>query len=390
MIPYGRQNINQADIEAVVNVLKSDFLTQGPVIPQFEKAVANYCGVKYTYAVNSATSGLHIACIALGLQEGDIVWTSPISFVASANCAKYCGATVDFVDIDPITYNMSVNNLREKLLKADKEGKLPKIVIPVHLAGQSCDMEPIWKLSREYGFKIIEDASHAIGGSYKSSKVGSCEFSDITIFSFHPVKIITTGEGGMVCTNNVEVANKLYRLRSHGITRDSTEMTHQPDGQWYYQQIELGYNYRMTDLQAALGMSQLNRLDEFVVKRHGIYNRYKEIFKDVSIKLPELEPYAFASLHLYIVRIENNIAGSNRKGIFEKLRANGILANIHYIPIYSQPYYQQFGYNRNDFPESENYYKEAISLPIYPDLSDSELDYIKETIIRPLGHQTLF
>lgn len=390
MIPYGRQNINQADIDAVVEVLKSDFLTQGPVIPQFEKSVSDYVGVKYAYAVNSATSGLHIACMALGLKEGDLVWTSPISFVASANCAKYCGADVDFVDIDPITYNLSVEKIKEKLLEAEKIGKLPKIVIPVHLAGQSCDMEAIWNLSQQYGFKIIEDASHAIGGSYKDKKVGSCQYSDITIFSFHPVKIITTGEGGMVCTNDPEYAARIYRLRSHGITRLPDEMTHPPDGPWYYQQLELGFNYRMTDIQAALGLSQMSRLDEFISRRHEIYKKYKLLLQNFEISLPFMDSKSYSSLHLFIIRIKKSFKGYNRNGIFEKLRSNGILVNIHYIPIYSQPFYRQFGYKPENFPESENYYKEAISLPMYPDLTDNQLEYIMDTIIKPLGHQTIF
>lgn len=390
MIPYGKQNINQADIDSVVEVLKSDFLTQGPVIPRFEKAVSDYVGVKYAFAVNSATSGLHIACMALGLKEGDIVWTSPISFVASANCAKYCGADVDFVDIDPVTYNLSVDRLHEKLIEAEKVGKLPKIVIPVHLAGQSCDMESIMKLSQQYGFKIIEDASHAIGGSYKDKKVGSCEYSDITVFSFHPVKIITTGEGGMVCTNQQELASKLYRLRSHGITREPTEMTQAPDGPWYYQQLELGYNYRMTDIQAALGLSQMNRLDEFVAKRHEVFKKYSALLGSLKINLPSKIPDSVSSLHLYIIRVKTNEFGVSRKEVFERLRAGGILVNLHYIPIYRQPYYKKFGYNVSDFFESENYYKEAISLPMYPDLTSEQLAYIRETIIKPIGHQTIF
>ncbi len=390
MIPYGRQNIDQSDIDAVVDVLKSDFLTQGPVIPQFEKSVSEYVGVKYSYAVNSATSGLHMACMALGLNEGDYVWTSPISFVASANCARYCGANVDFVDIDPVTYNLSIARLNEKLVEAEKVGKLPKILIPVHLAGQSCDMESIWSLSQKYGFKIIEDASHAIGASYNNKKVGSCEYSHITVFSFHPVKIITTGEGGMVCTNDPEYASKLYRLRSHGITRIPDEMTQPPDGPWYYQQLELGYNYRMTDIQAALGLSQMKRLDEFVKKRHHIYSKYLELLANIDLITPKLESNSYSSLHLFIIRINKNIMGSNRNGIFERFRANGVLVNIHYIPIYSQPYYKKIGYKASDFPEAEKYYREAISLPIYPGLTDDQLTFIRDSIIRPIGFQTIF
>lgn len=391
MIPYGKQNISNDDIAAVVEVLKSDFLTQGPIVPLFEKTVKEYVGVPYAYAVNSATSALHIACLALGVEPGDIVWTSPISFVASANCALYCGAIIDFVDIDPISYNMSVSSLEEKLALAEKSGALPKVVIPVHLAGQSCDMEGIHRLSTKYGFKVIEDASHAIGGDYKSTKIGSCEYSDITVFSFHPVKIITTGEGGMVTTKNVNLAEKLYRLRSHGITRDPKEMTNQPDGSWYYQQIELGYNYRLTDIQAALGNSQMSRLDLFVEKRHQIFQKYSALLGDVDVLKPHLSGDGKSSLHLYVIRLKKeNKLKISRNELFERLRLGGVYVNIHYIPIYRQPYFSRFHFNWIDFPESEKYYSEAVSLPMYPDLTDQDLEYIKKCMITPIGHQTLF
>jgi UDP-4-amino-4,6-dideoxy-N-acetyl-beta-L-altrosamine transaminase len=391
MIPYGRQDISDDDIKAVIDVLKSEFLTQGPAVPAFEKAVATYCGAKYAYAVNSATSALHIACMALNVGKGDIVWTSPITFVASANCALYCGAEVDFVDIDAKTYIMSVAALEEKLVKAEQAGRLPKVVIPVHLAGQSCEMEAIHKLSQNYGFKIIEDASHAIGGKYKNKSIGGCQYSDITVFSFHPVKIITTGEGGMCLTQDPELAAKLNRVRSHGIVRHPIEMTHAPDGPWYYQQIELGYNYRMTDIQAALGLSQMKRLDEFVSKRHEIAQRYDEEFRDNSIITPFQHPDTFSAFHLYIVRVNTTFNGVNHLQIFEKLRTAGILVNLHYIPVYSHPYYQNMGlYNKNHFPEAELYYSQAISLPMQTLLTDQEQAFVINQILKPSGYQNLF
>jgi UDP-4-amino-4,6-dideoxy-N-acetyl-beta-L-altrosamine transaminase len=390
MIPYGRQNISQEDIDAVVDVLRSDFITQGPVVPEFEKAVANYCGAKYAVAVNSATSALHIACLALGVGQGDWVWTSPVTFVASANCARYCGADVDFVDIDPRTYNMSVSSLTKKLENAEKNGRLPKVVIPVHLAGQSCEMEAIHALSIRYGFRIIEDASHAIGGSYKGEKVGSGQYSDITVFSFHPVKIITTGEGGMAVTNDPALVKHMARLRSHGITRYPSEMTCPPDGSWYYQQIELGFNYRMTDIQAALGFSQIRRLDEFVAERHAISNRYEDLIQDARIALPWQHPDSSSSRHLYIIRLPDGALKAGRRDVFERMRAEGIGVNLHYIPVYRHPYYERMGFRFEDFPEAELYYGEAITLPIYPGLSPAQQGEVVQRLLKPAGYQTIF
>lgn len=376
MIPYGRQDINQADIDAVVNVLRSDFLTQGPVVPAFENAVAMHCGVRHAVAVNSATSALHIACLALGVGNGDLVWTSPITFVASANCARYCGAAVDFVDIDPLTYNMSVECLRSKLKGAQKIGKLPKVVIPVHLCGQSCDMAAIHELGQQYGFKIIEDASHAIGGTYRREPVGNCRFSDITVFSFHPVKIITTGEGGMAVTNDDKLASHMARLRTHGITRDPAEMTHEPDGPWYYQQLELGLNYRLTDIHAALGLSQMKRLEEFVETRNQIANRYTKVLAHlpVTVQLQPLDVYS--AFHLYVIRLRLPKTKKTHREVFEALRAVGIGVNLHYIPVYRQPYYAQMGFNPSHFPESERYYAEAISIPMYSGITEDQQDRV--------------
>lgn len=372
IIPYGRHHITSADIDAVVKVLQSEFLTQGPMVPRFEQAVAKYCHSQYAISMNSATSALHIACLALDVGPGDLVWTSAITFVASANCARYCGAEVDFVDIDPCTYNMSISCLAEKLAKAKVDGRLPKVVIPVHLTGQPCEMQAIYSLSQQYGFRIIEDASHAIGGRYKNEPIGNCHFSDITIFSFHPVKIITTGEGGMAITNDSKLAKRLARLHSHGITRDVTEMTHDSDGPWYYQQLELGFNYRMTDLQAALGLSQLQQLDTFVSKRHMLAARYNELLSVVPVTIPWQHHDSYSGIHLYVIRLQSGDRKINHRKVFESLHSDGILVNLHYIPVYRQPYYAQSGFKRNDFPEAERYYASAISLPMYPGLTEEQ------------------
>lgn len=384
IIPYGRQNINQADINAVVDVLKSDFLTQGPVVPRFEKRVAEYTGAKHSIAVNSATSALHIACLALEVGPGDYVWTSPITFVASANCALYCGASVDFVDIDPETYNMSVEALEQKLVEAQKHDKLPKVVIPVHLTGQSCDMAGIHALSKIYGFKIVEDASHAIGAKYLDKPVGACPFSDITVFSFHPVKIITTAEGGLATTNDDILAEKMRLLRSHGITRNSAEMSKAPDGPWYYEQIALGFNYRMTELQAALGLSQMDRLDEFVHRRHQIFRQYLENLTHPGLQLPLQHSDTYSSLHLFILRIKRPQASEARLALYKALQDASIAPNLHYMPVYLQPYYQKLGFVRGACPNAEAFYDEAISIPIYFDLLDDEVGYICKTILNEL------
>ena len=390
MIPYGRQNISEEDINAVIEVLRSDFITQGPVVPEFEKSVADYCGAKHAVAVNSATSALHIACLALGVGPGDLVWTSPITFVASANCARYCGADVDFVDIDPRTYNLSVASLAEKLEQAKRDGRLPKVLIPVHFSGQSCEMEAIHALSTQYGFRIIEDASHAIGGSYKGGKVGNCNYSDITVFSFHPVKIITTGEGGMAVTNDLQLVKHMARLRSHGITRYPSEMTCPPDGAWYYQQIELGFNYRMTEIQAALGVSQMRRLDEFVTQRQVIAQRYDDLLKDSPLTLPWQLTDTDSSLHLYVVRIPSGSLNVGRREVFDRMRSDGIGVNLHYIPVYRQPYYERMGLKADDFPNAEQYYAEAITLPIFPGLTPLQQDEIVQRLLKPSGYQTIF
>jgi UDP-4-amino-4,6-dideoxy-N-acetyl-beta-L-altrosamine transaminase len=380
MIPYGRQDISESDIQAVVDVLRSDYLTQGPAVPAFEKSLADYCGAQHAVAVNSATSALHIACLALNIGRGDIVWTTPITFVASANCALYCGAIVDFVDIDPDSYNMSVECLAKKLALAEQSGKLPKVVIPVHLCGQSCDMAGIHELSLQYGFKVIEDASHAIGGKYKDEPIGNCRYSDITVFSFHPVKIITTGEGGMAMTNDAQLAKRMELLRSHGITRDQNDMTHASDGPWYYQQIDLGYNYRMTDLQAALGLSQIQRLDQFVSQRHVIAKRYNQLLVDCPVNTPWQHEDSYSGLHLYVIRLKLAEIGKTHRQVFEALRALNIGVNLHYIPVYHQPYYESLGFKAGYCVEAEQYYAEAISLPMYPGLTKAQQDKVIESI----------
>jgi len=375
MIPYGRQNISEQDIAAVIDVLKSDYLTQGPKVPEFEQKVAKYAQAKFAVAVNSATSALHIACLALNVQKNDVVWTSPISFVASANCALYCGASVDFVDIDRLTGNISVNALADKLTNANIENNLPKVIIVVHLAGQSCDMQEIRALTEPYGIKLIEDASHAIGAQYQGKPVGSCLYSDITIFSFHPVKIITSAEGGMALTNDAQLIEKLRLYRSHGIVSEQDKMTEPSHGPWYYQQIALGFNYRMTELQAALGISQLERLDTFVSQRNKLAKTYDDAFAQTSLQCLTPSENKLSAYHLYIILLPNSDAKLHKETIIS-LREKGITAHVHYIPIHLQPYYQQLGFHQGDFPDAENYYLNAISLPLYPDLTDEQQQYI--------------
>lgn len=380
MIPYGRQDITQQDIDAVTAVLTSDFLTQGPMVPRFEACVAEKVGARHALAVNSATSALHIACLALGVGPGDRVWTSPVTFVASANCARYCGADVDFVDIDSRTYNLDPVALKTKLEQARADGCLPKVVIPVHLCGQSCDMAAIHALGQEYGFRIIEDASHAIGGKYQGKYVGDGRHADITVFSFHPVKIVTTAEGGMALTNDDELAKRMALFRSHGITRDPQLMTHAPDGPWYYQQIELGYNYRMTELQAALGVSQMTRLDDYVARRHALAYRYDTLLDALPVTTPWQLPDTYSGLHLYVVRLKLDRIQKTHAQVFTHLREAGIGVNLHYIPVHTQPYYRALGFKEGDFPESERYYAEAISLPMYATLSESQQDHVVTTL----------
>ncbi len=428
-IPYGKQSITQDDIDAVIEVLRSDFLTQGPKVPEFELKVADYCCAKHAVAVNSATSALHIACLALGLSPGDTLWTSPITFVASANCGLYCGAEVDFVDIDPGTYNMSPEVLEQKLQLAKESGKLPKIVVPVHMCGQSCDMQAIHDLSQKYGFKIIEDASHAIGGRYQNKPVGCCKYSDITVFSFHPVKIITTGEGGMALTNREELAKRMRLLRSHGITREISEdgklraqsiehptpnimhqsspkssqypntstfqhfnfstsqpfnsSTNQPPG-WYYEQIDLGFNYRMTDIQAALGISQMKRLDEFVARRRELAKRYDRLLGNLPLKTPWQHPDGNSAWHLYVIRLDLEKTSLDRRQVFKYLRKNGIGVNVHYIPVHTQPYYQRLGFDWGMFPDAEKYYQAALTLPLFPTMREGDQDRVVEALKRIL------
>lgn len=376
MIPYGRQDITQEDIDCVVDVLKSDYITQGPQVPAFEKSLCDYSDAKYALAVNSATSALHIACLALGLKSGDWLWTSPITFVASANCGLYCGARVDFVDVDERTYNICPVKMRAKLEVAKKKNQLPKVVIPVHFTGQPCDMESIYQLSKEYGFFVIEDASHAIGGSYKNKRIGSCQYSDITIFSFHPVKIITTAEGGAALTNDSVLASKMDLYRSHGVTRDPELMVGDSHGPWYYQQVDLGFNYRMTELQAALGVSQMKRLNSFVTARHEVSNNYNVLLKDLPIVLPYQLNNTYSGLHLYVIRLKLSQIRRSHREVFEQLRAKGVGVNLHYIPVHLQPYYKEMGFLPGDFPNAESYYSEAISLPMFPMLSAKDQGYI--------------
>ncbi|MBV7298619.1 UDP-4-amino-4,6-dideoxy-N-acetyl-beta-L-altrosamine transaminase [Enterovibrio paralichthyis] len=376
VIPYGKQDISQQDIDAVVEVLKSDFLTQGPKVPAFEAALMAHTGAKHALAVNSATSALHIACLALGLGPGDWLWTTPITFVASANCGLYCGAQVDFVDIDERTYNLCPEKLEQKLRDAKNAGTLPKILVAVHLCGQPCDMKAIHRLSKEYGFRVIEDASHAIGGKYHGVPIGRCEYSDITVFSFHPVKIVTTAEGGAALTNCEQLAAKMELLRSHGITRNEALMKGESHGGWYYQQIDLGYNYRMTELQAALGVSQMQRLEEFVEARHVHAVRYNDLLKELPITLPYQLENTYSGLHLYVIRLKLDAISLTHKEVFDALRGNGIGVNLHYIPVHTQPYYQELGFNNGDFPESERYYSDAISLPMFHGMTTEQQDEV--------------
>lgn len=380
MIPYGRQEITQADIESVVDVLRSDFLTQGPKVPRFEQTVAQHVGANHAIAVNSATSALHLACLALGLGPDDLLWTTPITFVASANCGLYCGAQVDFVDIDRRTYNLCPIALEAKLSDAKRAGRLPKVVVAVHLCGQPCDMVAIHALSQMYGFKIVEDASHAIGGKYKGEFIGNGRYSDITVFSFHPVKIITTAEGGMALTNCAQLAGRMALLRSHGITRDTAQMTCEPDGPWYYQQLFLGFNYRMTELQAALGVSQMQRLDAYVARRHVLAERYDRLLQGLQIKVPWRHADGYSAFHLYVVRLQLGQNGKTHLQIFNELRGLGIGVNLHYIPIHLQPYYQRLGFKQGDFAEAERYYSEAISLPIFQTMTETQQDEVVEAL----------
>lgn len=372
LIPYARQDIDQADIDAVVEVLRSDWLTQGPAIPRFEQRVTEYCGAKYGVAVNSATSALHLACLALGLGPGDRLWTSPNTFVASANCGLYCGASVDFVDIDPHTYNMSVAALTTKLEQAAAKGDLPKVVVPVHFAGQSCEMRAIRALGERYGFHIIEDASHAIGGRYEGHPIGDCRYSDITVFSFHPVKIITSGEGGMALTNDNRLAERMRRLRTHGITRDPAQMEDQSQDLWYYEQLDLGFNYRMTDIQAALGTSQMSRLGEFVDRRRSLAAGYDALLSDLPIRKPRQALDTQSAWHLYVIRIDSHRTDIDRRTLVARMRAAGFGVNVHYIPVHTQPYYRSLGFRPGQFPETEQYYREAMTLPLYPGLTDQQ------------------
>ena len=377
MIPYSRQDISEEDIQAVVDVLRSDYLTQGPAVSAFEKSVADYCGAQHAIAVNSATSALHVACLALGVGPGDFVWTTPITFVASANCALYCGAKIDFVDIDPRTYNISLERLTEKLEQAKQAGNLPKVVIPVHMCGQPCDMVGIYMLSQKYGFKIIEDASHAIGGKYRGEPIGKGRYSEITVFSFHPVKILTTGEGGMLLTNNSKLAKHMRQLRTHGITGEVADMSPRaPEEIWNYQQIDLGFNYRMTDIQAALGLSQMQRLDEFVAKRHAIARRYDELLVDLPVTIPWQHLDSYSAYHLYAIRLKKKNISKTQREVCAALRAAGIGVNLHYIPVYRHPYYVDLGFEAGYCPRAEQYYSEAISLPLYPGLTELQQDKV--------------
>lgn len=384
MIPYGRQEITKKDIDAVVAALTSDFITQGPCVPRFESALATYCYGQYAVAVNSATSALHLACLALGLGANDWLWTSPITFVASANCGLYCGARVDFVDIDPATYNLSVDALEQKLKLAEQNGTLPKVLVVVHLCGQPCEMQDIHALGQHYGFYIVEDASHAVGGQYQGEPIGNCRYSDITVFSFHPVKIITTAEGGVALTSCADLAAKMELLRSHGVTRDPALMTSEADGPWYYQQVALGFNYRMTDLQAALGLSQLERLDDYVARRHALAQRYDRLLSGLSVIVPWQHPDSYSGFHLYVIRLQLDRINSGHLQVFESLREQGVGVNLHYIPVHTQPYYQAMGFKPEEFPEAQRYYREAISLPMFSTMTEAQQDTVVAALQKAL------
>ena len=384
MIPYGKQEILQADIDAVVDVLRSDLITQGDMVPLFEKRVSNFVGAKFGVATNSATSALHISCLALGLEHNDWLWVSPLSFVASSNCGLYCGANVDFVDIEESSFNICPKKLEEKLLIAQKKGSLPKVVVSVHLCGQSAEMKQIFELSLQYGFKIIEDASHAVGGKYLGEYIGNCHFSAITIFSFHPVKIITTGEGGMALTNNEDLADKMRLLRSHGITRDETKMMSKSHGPWYYEQIGLGFNYRMTDIHAALGLSQMNRLEDYIKRRNTIAQSYDTALQQLPLITPQVNSNCYSTYHLYVIRLQQKRTDLSRLDVFVSLRKKGIGVNIHYIPIFMHPYYQKFKFAASEFPNSIKYYNEAISLPIFPSMTENDQEKVIDTLFEVL------
>lgn len=385
MIPYGRQQISEADIAAVVAVLRSDFLTQGPAAPQFERAVAAQSGAKHAIAVNSATSALHIACLALGLGRGDLLWTVPNTFVASANCGRYCDADVDFVDIDAATWDMSVDALRAKLVAAKRSGRLPKVVVPVHFGGQPTEQEAIRALSHEYGFKIIEDASHAIGAMHNGERVGSCRWSDITVFSFHPVKIITTAEGGLALTNDDELATRMEILRTHGVTRDEKLLQQPVQGPWYYEQIDLGYNYRLNDLQATLGLSQLHRLEEFVERRNVLAANYHRLLAKLPVRCPHIRSGNRSAFHLYAIRLRTDAIRKTHREVFEALRNSGIGVNLHYMPVHLQPYYRALGFAPGSFPEAEQYAREAISLPLYPGLTEDQQTQVVQALTAALA-----
>jgi len=385
MIPYGRQDVTEDDIEAVVEILRSDFLTQGPAGRRFEQCVREYCGASHAVAVNSGTSALHLACRAIGLAPGERLWTTAVTFVASANCGRYCGADVDFVDIDGLTGNLSIAALEAKLARAEREGRLPRVVVAVHLGGHPCDMESIGALSERYGFAVIEDASHALGATYDSGRVGHCRHSDITVFSFHPVKLVTTGEGGVAVTNDPELAGRMGLLRSHGITRDATSMRREPDGPWYYEQIELGYNYRMTDLQAALGASQMARLDGYVETRRRLADEYGRMLAGLPVVVPPPPANGRSAWHLYVIRLRLSECAQGHRAVFEQLRARGIGVNLHYIPLHLHPYYQDLGFARGQFPAAEAYYDEAITLPLHPRLSTEDQHRVVRELERALA-----